>query len=143
MLAISASNQVQKEKESGERVFLFLFFFLFLPLETSLLPHCYLDSSSDFEDPSRRIRGPIEEAKRRNRGENVIRHRFCLGRSQESEDSVTFLRNQAGVDIRFASPVTPVCSKFFDWCYEPKTQLKDRLSGFYKWFEENSELLLK
>jgi hypothetical protein len=35
-----------------------------------------------------------------------IRHRFCNSPSQELQNTVTFLRNQAGVDSRFALPVT-------------------------------------
>jgi hypothetical protein len=46
--------------------------------------------SSGYEDEQRTIRGPKEEAKRRNRGETDIRHRLSKTSSQLPEDIITF-----------------------------------------------------
>ena len=94
--------------------------------ESSLNPCCYLDSASDFEGEQRLHRGKSERAKRQNRGKIYIRHKFCLGPSQELENTVTFFSSQAGVDSRFALPV-PQFFEMFN-C--------NSLFEYYRWFPE-------
>jgi hypothetical protein len=96
-----------------------------------LLPHWCLFASSDFEEELRGFRGGKEEAKRQNRGETSIRHNFGLGPSQQSGNTVTFLREPGGADDRFALPRV----KFFDITKRRKRDVRykiPKLDGFQR-----------
>src|SRR5215471_9354631 len=77
---------------------------------TSLPPRFLLDSFSDFEDQSRRIRGGNEEAMRRIRGKIDVRPTFSRRPSQLLEDTVTFFKKEAQVASKFVSSMVKCAS---------------------------------